>query len=68
MTEPKTVVVYRSKGEQMRDEYLWGQGFFSPMGVTDILIIVTVAAVGFISWAKISNWFTQRNRRKRRGY
>jgi hypothetical protein len=40
---PQKVVVYRSIAEQRQDEYLWGDGLFSPTGATDILIIMMFA-------------------------
>lgn len=42
--EPQKVIVYRSTAEQRQDEYLYGEGIFSPTGATDIVIIVIIAA------------------------
>jgi hypothetical protein len=45
MNNPEKVIVYRSVAEQRQDEYLYGEGFFSPTGATDILFILFVVAI-----------------------
>lgn len=39
----------------MQEDYLLGDGLFSPMGATDILIIISVVAGLIIGFARIKN-------------
>jgi hypothetical protein len=52
MMQPQRVIVYRSVAEQRQDEYLWGDGFFSPTGATDILIIMLFAASAILLFSR----------------
>lgn len=52
--DPEKVIVYRSRSEQMQDDYLWGEGLFTPLGATDILLILFVVAIVIIGYSRFS--------------
>jgi hypothetical protein len=43
--QPQSVVVYRSRGEQMRDEALWSDGFITATIAGDLCLVLVVVAV-----------------------
>ena len=50
LPEPTKIVVYRSEGERLADEFLYGGGMFepglmTPYIITDILLILFLVAV-----------------------
>lgn len=49
----KKVIIYRSQAQQMQDEYLWGDGLFSPLGITDILIVVSIIGAAIVLFSKM---------------
>jgi hypothetical protein len=59
MNNPEKVIVYRSVAEQRLDEYLYGEGFFSPTGATDILLllfVVAIIATGYLRFKDKRRW------------
>jgi len=62
--QPKdqTVVVYRSKGEQIRDEALWSEGYLTPTIMGDIIVCVVALGILAIGYAKLRDWWRWRKR------
>lgn len=55
--QPQSVIVYRSKGEQMRDEVLWSEGYFTPTIAGDICVSLLAVVVVVFCYSAIRDYF-----------
>lgn len=66
--QPQSVIVYRSQGEQMRDEALWSEGYLTPTVAGDILLVILLLGVGIVVGGRIYERFRYQPKNARRLY